>query len=162
MWSLGCVLYEMCALQLAFPADNFVNLIQSICRGSYRQPLLPYSQCCGSGMFIPDPNFFHHGSRVKKLPDPGSASASKNLSILTQNIVSKLSEILSGMFVPDPDFDFLPIPDPVVKKASDPGSGSATLLICNSPHKMSYIHIYSVTPRWLFKILPKINTTDDK
>jgi hypothetical protein len=30
------------------------------------------NQCCGSGMFIPDPNFFHPGS------------ASKNLSILTQ------------------------------------------------------------------------------
>ncbi len=39
-------------------------------------------QCCGSEMFIPDPNFFHTGSRVKKIP--GSASASKNLSILTQ------------------------------------------------------------------------------
>ncbi len=33
------------------------------------------------------------GSGVKKIPDPGSAS--KNLSILTQNIVSKLSEILN-------------------------------------------------------------------
>jgi hypothetical protein len=30
-------------------------------------------QCCGSGMFIPDPNFFHPGSRVpgsKRFPDP--------------------------------------------------------------------------------------------
>ncbi len=33
------------------------------------------------------------------------------------------------MNIPDPDIDFLPIPDPGyrVKKASDPGSGSATL-----------------------------------
>jgi hypothetical protein len=31
------------------------------------------------------------------------------------------------MFIPDPDFDFLPIPDLGVKKAQDPGSGSATL-----------------------------------
>jgi hypothetical protein len=44
-------------------------------------------QCCGSGMFIPDPfsvpdpNFFH------------PVSASKNLSTLTHKIVSKLSEI---------------------------------------------------------------------
>ncbi len=39
------------------------------------------NQCCGSGMFIPDPGsqFFHPGSRAKKIPDPGSAS--KNLSI---------------------------------------------------------------------------------
>lgn len=36
MWSLGCVLYELCALQLAFPADNFISLVQSICRGSYK------------------------------------------------------------------------------------------------------------------------------
>jgi hypothetical protein len=31
------------------------------------------------------------------------------------------------MFIPDPDLDFLPIPDPVVKKPPDPGSGAATL-----------------------------------
>jgi len=36
IWSLGCVLYEMCALQLAFPADNFISLVQVICRGKYR------------------------------------------------------------------------------------------------------------------------------
>jgi hypothetical protein len=33
-----------------------------------------------------------------------------------------------GMFIPDPDLDFVFIPDPGVKKAPDPGSGSATLL----------------------------------
>jgi hypothetical protein len=38
-------------------------------------------------------------------------------------MVSKLSEILSGLFIPDPDPDLLPIPDPGVKKAPDPGSG---------------------------------------
>jgi hypothetical protein len=37
-------------------------------------------QCCGSGMFIPDPIFFHNGSRIHI----------KNLSIFTQKIVSKL------------------------------------------------------------------------
>merc|ERR1719489_547338 len=41
MWSLGCVLYELCTLQLAFPADNFVALVSRICRGSYR-PLPSY------------------------------------------------------------------------------------------------------------------------
>jgi hypothetical protein len=37
--------------------------------------------CCGSGLFIPDPNFFHPGSRfrIKEL-------------ILTQKIISKLPE----------------------------------------------------------------------
>jgi hypothetical protein len=33
------------------------------------------------------------------------------------------------MFIPEPDLDFLPIPDLGVKKAPDPGSGSATLAI---------------------------------
>jgi hypothetical protein len=33
-----------------------------------------------------------------------SRSASKNLSIFTQKIVSKLSEIRSELFIPDPDF----------------------------------------------------------
>ena len=36
MWSLGCVLYEMCALELAFPADNFVSLVHAICKGQYK------------------------------------------------------------------------------------------------------------------------------
>ncbi len=35
---------------------------------------------------------------------------------LTQKIVSKLSEI-SGMFIPDPDLDFLTIPDPGTQKS---------------------------------------------
>jgi hypothetical protein len=42
-------------------------------------------------MFILDPNFFPPGSRVKKIPE--STSASKNLGVLTQKILSKLSEI---------------------------------------------------------------------
>jgi hypothetical protein len=56
--------------------------------------------------------------------------------LVTQKIISKLSEILSGMFIPDsdpdPDLDFYPslIPDPGVKKAPDPGS--ATLLKMNA------------------------------
>jgi hypothetical protein len=44
-------------------------------------------QCCGSGMFIPYPNFHpDHGFRIRifSIPDPGSAS--NNLSILTQKI----------------------------------------------------------------------------
>jgi len=40
--------------------------------------------CCGSGLFIPDSGseFFHSGFRVKKIPDPGSGSASKNPSLI--------------------------------------------------------------------------------
>jgi hypothetical protein len=33
-------------------------------KGSHR------GQCCGSGMFILDPNLFHPGSRAKRFPDP--------------------------------------------------------------------------------------------
>ncbi len=53
---------------------------------------------------------------------PGFASATKNLSILTQKIVSKLSQIWSGMFIPHPYQIFLPIPNPGVKRAPDLGS----------------------------------------
>jgi hypothetical protein len=70
---------------------------------------LTTEQCCGSGMFISDPNFFHPGSRDKKIP--GSASTSKNLSIVTPKTVSELSEI-SGMFNPDADSGSGSIPDP--------------------------------------------------
>ncbi len=67
--------------------------------------------------FIPDPNF--------SIKDPESSS--NNLCILIQKIVFKLSEIWSRFFILDPDPDFLPIPDPGVKKAPDPISGFATL-----------------------------------
>jgi hypothetical protein len=49
---------------------------------------------------------------VRKIPDHWSVYASKNLSIFNPKIVSKLPEIWSGMFIPDPDLDLLPIPDP--------------------------------------------------
>ncbi len=57
------------------------------------------------------------GSRIQGQKDSGSAS--KNSSILPQKIVSKLSEIWSGLFI----LIFYPsrIPDPMVKKAPDPG-----------------------------------------
>jgi hypothetical protein len=60
---------------------------------------------------IPDPK-----SRVKNIPDPGPRIRIRikefKYLFLTLKIVSKLSEILSGIFIPDPDLDFLPIPDP--------------------------------------------------
>jgi hypothetical protein len=63
-------------------------------------------------MFIPNPNF---SIRLQ-----GQTILDPHQVFLTQNIVSKLSKIWSGMFFPDPDLDFLPIPDPGVKKARDP------------------------------------------
>ncbi len=75
---------------------------------------------------IPDP-----GSKI--FPDPGSGSAPQNSSILTQKSVCKVSEIWSKIFIPIRILIFFThsgsqIPDPGVKKAPDPGSGSATLL----------------------------------
>ncbi len=60
--------------------------------------------------FHPDPNFFH----------PGSASKKKN--ILTQRIVSKLSEIWSGLFIPDPDPDFFTHPGSRIQESKGTGS----------------------------------------
>jgi hypothetical protein len=69
---------------------------------------------------IPDPNFSHHGSRIHikefKYFNPKKWFLSSR----------KYGPDCSSR---DPDPDFLPIPDPGVKKAPDPkpGSGSATL-----------------------------------
>ncbi len=71
-------------------------------------------------MIIPDPIF--------SIPDPGTAS--KNLSILTQNIVSKLSwKYDPSCSYRNSDPDFLPISDPRsalqhCKILPDPGSGT--------------------------------------
>jgi hypothetical protein len=45
--------------------------------------------------------FFPSRIWIFPIPDPGSST--KNLSILTQKIVSKLPEIWSGLFIPHPD-----------------------------------------------------------
>jgi hypothetical protein len=75
---------------------------------------------------IPHLIFFHPGSRVKMIPDPGIGSASKNFYYFFPKIVSKLWEIRSEIFLPDPDLDFYlsRIPDLWIKKAPDPGSAT--------------------------------------
>jgi hypothetical protein len=70
-------------------------------------------------MFIPDPNFFHSGSRIQGKKDSGSAS--KNFSISNQKIVAKLSEIRDRGCL-----SLIRIPDPGVEKAPDPGPEYAT------------------------------------
>jgi hypothetical protein len=61
-------------------------------------------------------------SRIQVQKDPGSGSASKNLSKFNPKNCFKLLEKLSGMFIPYPDF--FPIPDPDSgsrnKKVPDP------------------------------------------
>jgi hypothetical protein len=59
------------------------------------------------------------------------------------------------MFIPDPDLDFLPMPDPGVKKAPDLGSGFATLLNVLSP---PYLESLSSAP--VIQVLsPPISST---
>jgi hypothetical protein len=63
-------------------------------------------------MFIPDPNFFHSGSQIRikefKYFDP------KNWFLRSRKYDLGCSSRI-------PDSDFLPIPDPGVKKAPNPG-----------------------------------------
>jgi hypothetical protein len=74
---------------------------------------------------IPDPTFFHLGSRilVKELKYLTPKKAKKWFRS------SKKYDPGCSSRIPDPDADFLPsrIPDPGVKKSPNPGSGSAIL-----------------------------------
>ncbi len=80
-------------------------------------------------MFIPDPGseFFHLGSRVKKKPDPRSASKV----FLTQKIARKYNP---GCLSRTPDLNFFTHPESGSRFFTHPGSrgqsgtGSATLL----------------------------------
>jgi hypothetical protein len=97
------------------------------------------TQCCGCGCLsrIPDPTFFHPGSRIRtvSIPDPESRILIKEFKYFNPKKAKKLF-LSSKKYdpgcssrIPDPDADFLPsrIPDPGVKKSPNPGSGSATL-----------------------------------
>jgi hypothetical protein len=65
---------------------------------------------CGSGIFIPDPNFFHQGSGVRrKAPGPGSWNWIRNKELkhfCTQIIVTKLFKYDPGcsLRISDPNF----------------------------------------------------------
>ena len=78
---------------------------------------------------IPDPTFFHPGSRIRtvSIPDPGSSSKKQKNGF--QALKNKIRVVHPRSRVPDPDADFFPssIPDPGVKKVPNPESGSATL-----------------------------------
>ncbi len=73
-------------------------------------------------MLNPDPNFFHTESRLQGQKDSRIRIRLKNVKYLTPKIVSELSEIWSGMFIPDPDLDFLPIPDRGSRGQKETGS----------------------------------------
>ncbi len=91
-----------------------------------------FNQCCGSGMFIPDPgsdffpsripdpNCLHPGSRILKEFKYFNPQKSTRKWFLS----SKKYDPGCSSRIPDPDADFLPsrIPDPGVKKVPNPGS----------------------------------------
>jgi hypothetical protein len=67
------------------------------------------------GSRISDPTFFHPGSRIRTVSIPDLGTASKNLSILTQKkwfLSSRKYDPGCSSRIPDPDADFLSIPDP--------------------------------------------------
>jgi hypothetical protein len=71
--------------------------------------------------------FFQPGSRVKKVPDPGSGSATRKLSIFNPKklILSSRKYDPGCLFrITDPRSQIwiFATPDPAAKKASDPGS----------------------------------------
>ncbi len=115
------ILQQLISVASCIPRALILNFSLCFPLGKIFSFFLTFFQCCGSGMFIPNPcyEFFHPGS------------ASKNWSILIQKMVSKLSEIWFGLFIPDQDPDFLPIPDPWAKKAPDPGSATLQFFIIN-------------------------------
>ncbi len=118
----------------------------------YVYSVVSTEQCCWSGMFIPgpriqlfpswipDPNFFHPGPRIRfkefkyfnpkkwfpssRKYDPGCSSRIRILSFYPGNMIRVVH--------PDPDPDFLPIPDPGARiGVPGPGSGSATQQQCS-------------------------------
>jgi hypothetical protein len=80
-------------------------------------------------MFIPDPTFFHPGSRIRtvSIPDPGLIKEFKYFNPKKAKkwfLSSKKYDPGCSSRIPDQDAVFLPswIPDPGVKKAPNPGS----------------------------------------
>jgi hypothetical protein len=71
-----------------------------------------FLQCCGSGMFIPNPNFFHPGSEF--FPSRIRVKEFKPFYLTKWFLSSREYDprCTSQVRIPDPDPDFLLIPDP--------------------------------------------------
>ena len=82
IWSLGCVLYEMCSLAPAFPGNDWANLIQNILRARY-MPIPPQFSSSLAEMV-----------KVMLRPEPArrpTASQLVNASSLKEDVHSYLS-----------------------------------------------------------------------
>ncbi len=124
-----------CKVKVSFiqgPAYNMLSdLVQKLLFLFWNKSLSSSVADLGCLSRIPDPTFFHPGSRIRivSIPDPGSTSKNICISIPKKWFLSSRkydpgcsSRIRIPTFYPSR------IPDPGVKKAPDPGSGSATLL----------------------------------
>jgi hypothetical protein len=97
-------------------------------------------------MFFPDhrSEFFHPGSRVKKIPDPGSgsASASKNVSIFNpKNCFSALGNMIRDVH-PGSGFLFFTLLGPRLqgpKRHQIPNPGTAILALLNDLKKNRHL-----------------------
>jgi hypothetical protein len=102
----------------------------------------------GYAISVADPEFLSLISDQNfSVPEPGSkrfrildlhfpSKNLKNLSNFNQKNVSKLSEIWSGMFIPDPEIDFLPIPD--FGSRGQKGTGSRNLIRKTDCHDLQF------------------------
>jgi hypothetical protein len=79
-------------------------------------------QCCRSGMFIPDPGSKRFRILIKEFK---YFFTPKNCCYALGNVIRDVHHHPDPG--PDPDLDFLPIPDPGLKKTPDPGFKSARL-----------------------------------
>ncbi len=94
-----------------------------------------FVQCCGSGMFIPELNFFHPWSRIRifPIPDPNFSHpgfATNSLRFHNQKMFSSSRNYDPGCSsrIRILIFYLSWIPDPGVEKAPDPGYGSSKLV----------------------------------
>ncbi len=89
----------------------------------YKNIILCTFHNCIKPLKISNGNWSYSGLRIRifpsriqdhKIPDPGSGSASKNLSIFNpkMSLSSRKYDLGCSSQIPDPDLDFLPIPDP--------------------------------------------------
>ncbi len=92
---------------------------------------------------IPDPTFFHPGSRIRpvSIPDPGSRIRIKEFKYFNPKktkkwfLSSRKYDPSCSSRIPDPDADFLPIPDP----GSRGQKGTGSRIPANHPPPPEYL-----------------------
>ncbi len=107
-----------------------------------------FGQCCGSGMFILDPHYFHPRSRVKKIPGSRIRIRFKEFKYFNpkncfQALGNMIQDVHSGSGSRIRILIFYPsrIPDLGVKKSSYPGSATLRIWI--------FMDLALVYPAWI-------------